>query len=1067
MGNLANKTKEQLLKEVEILETENADLKKNKEIFQIIAENAVDNIAITTFDLKAKYLYVSPSVKQTLGYEPEDLLGKSFFDFIHPKDKSILLILTKKYINLILKSILRIGDPKITETIEYRFKDKAGNWHYMQSTVSFLGKDLLAITRDITGYRQAEEKAIQEKNKAQQYLDIADIILVSVDSSGIVKLINPKGCEILGYSKEEIMGHNWFDNFLPARLRENVKEVAMKVYSGEMESVKYFENEILTKSGNERLIAWHNAVLRDNKGKITGTLSSGEDITECKQADEKLRKNEKVFQLITENAFDFIWTLDLEMNITYASNSVYRLLGYTPEEITKINVSDLYSPDQFKMIQKLYIEELSKGAPSPSITFTATHLRKDKTEFPVEVKAKIVYNEKKEPIVIQGYTRDISTQVETEKKLIRSEERYRTLFNYYPDPVLVHDGKKILDVNPAILSALGLKSKKSLKGTDPFAMIHPQDREKAKQRLKALLKDKKPLKTAEFRIITPQNEERTVLATPVPVIYDDQQAIMINYHDITERKNAEQELQQSEERFKRLFEGLGDSVYVAKIGGKNKGRILEVNPAAVRQMGYTRTELLQMNIIRDVYVSGSGIINTDDWDEKLLKGETVTTTEKKRRKDGTEYWTEVIVTPFEFKGEKASLSINHDITIRKKAEEGLIKALKKAKESDRLKSAFLANMSHEIRTPMNGILGFAELLKEPGLTGNEQLGFIEIIEKSGNRMLSTINDIINISKVEAGQMEVSISKINVNEQMVYLHTFFKPEADKKGIQLSYKNQLPEQEAIISTDLEKLFAILTNLIKNSIKYSNEGSIEFGYVITGPTTKSKKIGEPVDKTVSEPVELKFYVKDTGIGIPKDRQRAIFDRFVQADIDDKKALQGSGLGLSISKAYVKMLGGKMWVKSEEGIGSQFYFTIPCKIETIKKEDAESNAGQIFQIKKLKILIAEDEENADLHLTLLLENFENEILHAKTGIETFNLCRNNTDIDLILMDIRMPEMGGYETTRKIREFNNNVTIIAQTAYAIEGDREKALEAGCDDYISKPIKKEELLDLIEKHFSM
>ncbi len=254
-----------------------------------------------------------------------------------------------------------------------------------------------------------------------------------------------------------------------------------------------------------------------------------------------------------------------------------------------------------------------------------------------------------------------------------------------------------------------------------------------------------------------------------------------------------------------------------------------------------------------------------------------------------------------------------DVTDKYAAQKHLKNAKEKAEKSDRLKSAFLANMSHEIRTPMNGILGFSDLLKEPGLTGETQQKYIRIIEKSGARMLNIINDIISISKIESGLMEVNLAASNVNEQIEYIHTFFKPEAEAKGNTLSFKNSLPLKEAIIKTDREKLFAILTNLVKNAIKYTDKGSIEFGYSINGE-------------------QFEFYVKDTGIGIDNDRQIAIFERFIQADIEDKMARQGAGLGLAISKAYVEILGGELWVESKKDIGSTFYFTIPYNAEKME---------------------------------------------------------------------------------------------------------------------------------------
>lgn len=393
--------------------------------------------------------------------------------------------------------------------------------------------------------------------------------------------------------------------------------------------------------------------------------------------------------------------------------------------------------------------------------------------------------------------------------------------------------------------------------------------------------------------------------------------------------------------------------------------------------------------------------------------------------------------------DKRNRKLKKEIDFRKEIERKIIIAKEKATESDRLKSAFLANMSHEIRTPMNGILGFADLLKEPNLTGEDQQKYIKIIENSGSRMLNTINDLMDISKIESGQMDITISEVNIIELTEFIYNFFKTEAESKGLKLFLSDEIKGLK-VFQSDREKIYAILINLIKNAIKYTIKGNIEFGYHL-------------------ENNELKFYVKDTGIGIAQDRQDAIFERFIQNEVKDKHIYEGSGLGLSIAKAYVEMLGGDIWVESEEGKGSQFYFTIPFKKIKEASEAKIINTKSEDQIRNLKILIVEDEESAATLLSILLKDISQEILHTKTGVKAIELCRDNPDIDLIMMDIQLLEMNGYEATRNIREFNKEVIIIAQTAYAIAGDRDKAIEAGCDDYIAKPIKKELLLQKIEK----
>lgn len=392
-----------------------------------------------------------------------------------------------------------------------------------------------------------------------------------------------------------------------------------------------------------------------------------------------------------------------------------------------------------------------------------------------------------------------------------------------------------------------------------------------------------------------------------------------------------------------------------------------------------------------------------------------------------------------------TLSSGEDITLRKRNEKLLISAKEKAQESDRLKSAFLANMSHEIRTPMNGILGFTELLKNPELSGEQKQEFIEIILKSGNRMLETVNAIIDISRIETGQINVTHTELNVNEEIRALHSFFAHEAGQKGLQFTVEKLLPETCQNWTTDKSKFISVLTNLLKNALKYTEKGSVSVGCYKKGSN-------------------LYCYVKDTGIGVPLNRQKAIFNRFEQADIEDTRAFQGSGLGLAIAKAYVEMLGGKIGVDSTEGEGSIFWFNIPQN-EVKKRMEPDGNkiTSENNNTRKLKVIIAEDDQVSAQYLSVLMKNKAHEILLATSGNQTVELCKKHADTDLVLMDIKMPEGNGYEALKEIRKFNSSTKIIAQTANALTGDRQKALDAGFDEYVSKPISKQELLTKIDQ----
>jgi len=516
------------------------------------------------------------------------------------------------------------------------------------------------------------------------------------------------------------------------------------------------------------------------------------------------------------------------------------------------------------------------------------------------------------------------------------------------------------------------------------------------------------------------------------------------------RRAAEKQLR----KLSRAVEQSTNSIIITDLNG-----IIEyVNLTTIRLSGYSYEELIGNN----PRIFKSGEMSTEAyasmWDTILSEKEWTGEMHNKK-KNGELYWESLTISPiFDENNQMTNfLAIKRDITESKRLTLELIEAKEKAEESDRLKSAFLANMSHEIRTPMNGILGFAELLKTPDLTGDQQQDYIQIIERSGTRMLNIINDIVDISKIESGQMKVSNSETVINEQTEFLYTFFKPEIENKGLNFILKNGLSNNDCKIITDREKLYAILTNLIKNAIKYTFKGSIEFGYVVKQYPLKGSDLS----------LVLEFFVKDTGLGIPSDRLHAIFDRFVQADIADKMALQGAGLGLSISKAYVEMLGGEVWVESENTKGSVFYFTIPF----LPLQGDIKNPENFVQIdnsyksgKLLNVLIAEDDETSDMLLTLKIEKFCKEVFHANNGTEVLEILHNNPTIDLILMDIQMPEINGYEVTRRIRTFNKDIIIIAQTAYALAGDREKALKAGCNDHISKPIDIDILEELIRKY---
>ncbi|MFP4556487.1 MAG: hybrid sensor histidine kinase/response regulator [Bacteroidales bacterium] len=371
----------------------------------------------------------------------------------------------------------------------------------------------------------------------------------------------------------------------------------------------------------------------------------------------------------------------------------------------------------------------------------------------------------------------------------------------------------------------------------------------------------------------------------------------------------------------------------------------------------------------------------------------------------------------------------------------------KAEESDRLKTAFLQNISHEIRTPMNSICGFSTLLNKENIPVEKRKHYSEIIIKNSNQLLSIVTDILSVANIETNQEKIDLSQVRLSDVFKKIYIIYQPIAQGKGIDLKIDIPKADENLQIRTDEEKIHQILWNLVSNAVKFTNSGMVTFGYKANDGS-------------------IEFFVNDTGIGIEPENQEKVFQRFVQADSTIQLKYGGTGLGLTIAKAYVEMLGGKIQLISKPDQGTSISFSLPVGQYIRKKPTAPPILDENQTLSSKTILIAEDEEYNYIYLEELLLEREPTIIRARNGKEAVEICTKNSAIDLVIMDIKMPIMNGYEATKHIKKLRPSLPVIAHTAYASSQDENKAHSHGVDGYLAKPLDEKKLFDLLKTYIN-
>ncbi len=792
--------------------------------------------------------------------------------------------------------------------------------------------------------------------------------------------------------------------------------------------------------GNAMIMLPENQQL-ENPEAIETVVKLGSITLQRKQVEDALRNSEEKFRRIFEAYQDVYYKADIDGTILEVSPSVLKVGGYSPEEIQGKTIYDFFNNKPF--IKSVARALLRNGF----ITDQDIKLiDKDGNTIDASLNARLLKNEKGVPIGSEGVIRDISERKKAEYDFQKSEEKFRTLADFtYDWEYWVAPDDSIVYMSPSCERISGYSASEFVANPGLLRTITLEDDLPLYAKHESEEKSDKNVIKFDYRIVTKDKKVKWI-SHICQKVYSKEGVYLgrrATNRDITDRVLAEEELRNSEERFKTLFFDSPDAVFVEDYDGK----ILDANPAACRLHKMEKEELVSKNIMDLIPSSHKDQVAREF--PRWITGELTDFRGYSKTSDGLCIPVDIHTSKIRYFDKNALLLIVRDITKIKETEDLLKEAARNAEEADMLKSVFLANMSHEIRTPMNAIIGFSEILSDQELSKKERQEFINYITQGSNTLMNLIEDIIDITKIEAGQIKINFAECDVDKLMDEMYATFLKMKNKNGketLELRLNKPMIEEGFTITTDPSRIRQILSNLLGNALKFTETGYIELGFV------------RPSEN------QIDFYVKDTGIGIPKDKQELIFERFGQVESTKTNDKKGTGLGLAISKKIAELLGGKLTVESEFDNGAIFYLSLPVKKDHKKEQlpDKPVVSEPVDWSKKL-FLIAEDSILNYTYLEALFQKTKVQLLWAKDGIEAVEMCKKNKQIDLVLMDIKMPLLDGLEAITEIKKFRKGLPIIVQTAYARSEDRDKSLAAGGDEYLTKPINADELFKTINK----
>ncbi len=852
-----------------------------------------------------------------------------------------------------------------------------------------------------------------------------DSININRLEDGMYISINKGFTKMSGYSEEEVIGKTsielniWAIPADRAKLVEGLKEKGV---------VENLESVFLGKNGREMYGVMSASVI-DLDG-IPHILSITRDISDKKEAEIALMKSENKYRELIELAADGIMIGSPEGIITGANSHMLALTGRSLDELLGIHVSELFHPESL-ISSPLRFDLLQDEV---AVINERNILRPDKSLVPIEMHTKMMPDG-----TYQSIYHDVSERRKSENALRESEEKLQSIIRVAPVGIGLTVNRILIEVNENLCSLIGYTRNELVGKSSRILYDSTEEYERVGKEKYGQIAVKG---TGSVETVFKCKDDRLiyVILSSTPIDKNDySKGVTFTVLDITERRKAETAIMESEKRYRELFLKNPIPTYILD---SESLEFIEMNDAFIHNYGYSREELAYMTL-KDIRLpeDHSSILQSL---KEVGENDLYLPIVYHLRKNGEVFPVEIASHSLPQKnGRKTRLVLASDISERIKAAEQMKIAKEKAEASDKLKTSFLNNISHEVRTPINGIIGFAELIMQEGLTSADKKEALTMVHESTDRLIRTITNYMDISLLTSGNMTINITNFKPSILLKDIHNKFKPICSVRQLDLNL--EIPDSGMNISldSDPEILEKILSHFMDNAIKFTESGSIRLGYKI-----KEKN--------------LEFYVKDSGIGIGEKSLSWIFDRFVKEDNGSAGISEGSGLGLAIAKGMAEITGGKVYAVSNQGEGSTFFLNMQLydrSDESLSKNQKEINKTGMG---KNTILIAEDDEINFFYMNALLTRVtDSKILRAENGREAVELFKSNKDIKLILMDIKMPEIDGIEATHHIKMINPDIPIIAITAYAMSGDRERVLAAGCDGYLSKPISKELLLKKI------